>query len=256
MQADTASGPDWRDAAAYAPLLDADRSLFAWEWLRRDPLYRAAACRPGSAPLAAQPDRRARQFGLVAFEPCHLTVPEARPLWRSDVHPFVLRTALARAKTPGDTFELDRLERIARVIAGADAEHLLLSDGLHVIRLDGPRGAFTGGPVCLRYSIEGLRSAQPPILTLRRFLALSRTGRFSCSLHAREARARRWILALRAHDALSAGADQRGVAEVLLSRSVEEPCWRVREPSVRSQVQRLVGSARHMAAGGYRALLQ
>ncbi|MES2136922.1 MAG: DUF2285 domain-containing protein [Pseudomonadota bacterium] len=256
MQADTASEPDWRDAAAYAPLIDADRSLFAWEWLRRYPLYREAAGRALPAAPSGQPDRQARQFGLVAFEPPHVPVPEARPLWRSDAHPYVLRAQRVRAQNPADTFELDRLAHMARVIAGADSEHLLLSDGLHYIRLDGPQGAFTGGPVCLRYAIEGLRSAQAPILTLRRFLALSWTGRFSRSLHAREARSRRWILVLRTHDALSAGADQRRIAEVLLSRSVEEPCWRVRESSVRSQVQRLVRSARQMAAGGYRALLQ
>jgi hypothetical protein len=36
VEAKGPSGFDWRDAAAYAPLLEADRSLFAWEWLRRD----------------------------------------------------------------------------------------------------------------------------------------------------------------------------------------------------------------------------
>jgi hypothetical protein len=86
-------------------------------------------------------------------------------------------------------------------------------------------------------------------------LSLYRNRRFSRSLHAREARARRWILALRAWDALVAGADQREVAQHLLSRSAGDPRWRSREPSVRSQAQRLVRSARAFANGGYRALL-
>jgi hypothetical protein len=60
---------------------------------------------------------------------------------------------------------------------------------------------------------------------------------------------------LRAWDALRSGAAQREIAEVLLSRSAGEPRWRVREPSVRLQAQRLVRSARAMAAGGYCALL-
>jgi hypothetical protein len=60
---------------------------------------------------------------------------------------------------------------------------------------------------------------------------------------------------IRAADALAAGAGQREIAEVLLSRSVGEPRWRGREPSIRSQAQRLVRSARLMAAGGYRSLL-
>jgi hypothetical protein len=60
---------------------------------------------------------------------------------------------------------------------------------------------------------------------------------------------------LRTWDGLAAGADQRQLAEVLLSRSAGGPRWRAREPSVRSQVQRLVRSARAFAAGGYRVLL-
>jgi hypothetical protein len=56
-------------------------------------------------------------------------------------------------------------------------------------------------------------------------------------------------------DALAGGANQREIASVLLSRSVGEPDWRGREPSIRSQVQRLVHSARKMARGGYRELL-
>lgn len=37
--------PDWRDGAAYAPVVVGGRPALAWELLRRDPGYRAfAAC--------------------------------------------------------------------------------------------------------------------------------------------------------------------------------------------------------------------
>jgi hypothetical protein len=258
VQAETAYGPDWRDAAAYASLLDADRSLFAWEWLRRDPGYRAAAdrslqARTGMADAASA----AEHFGLVALEPPRLTVPNGRPLWRSDVDPFVLPVDLCGAASSAlDEVDMGQVQELARIIVEDGAEHLLLSDGLRSIRLDGPPGAFTGGPICLRYSIEGLIAAERRLLTLRRFLALCRTGHFSRSLHAREARARRWIIMLRAYDGLIAGADQRRIAQELFSSSVTEPRWRSRESSVRSQVQRLVRSARRIAAGGYRSLLR
>jgi hypothetical protein len=39
---ETSSRAEWHDAAAYAPLLEADHSLFAWEWLRRDPAWHSA----------------------------------------------------------------------------------------------------------------------------------------------------------------------------------------------------------------------
>jgi hypothetical protein len=258
VQAECSSWPDWRDAAAYAPLLDADRSLFAWEWLRRDPEYRAAAeaalpegARTGQAPSGAE------RFGLVAFEAPDLTVPEARPMWRSDVYRFVLPVDVRRGVVSAvNTIDVARLRDLARILADGGAEHLLLSDGLRSIRLDGQSGAFTSGPVCLLYAIEGLVTAERPLLTLRRYLALCRTGRFSRSLHPREVRARRWIRMLRAHDGLVAGADQREIAEALLSSSVAKPRWRSRESSVRSQAQRLVRSAQASAAGGYRRLLR
>lgn len=258
MQSESGYGPDWREAAAYAPLLDADRCLFAWEWLRRDPAYRSAAERA----LSRQPRSRgaglqAADFGLVAFEPPGVAVPHARPMWTSEVLPAVLRVEAARpAQTAADTVDIQSLQGFAQLIAGSAVDHLLLSDGFRAIRIDGPKDTFTGGPSSLRYAIEGLAAAEAPLLTLRRFLALCRTGGFARSLHRREARARRWILLLRARDAEAAGADQRQIAAVLFSRSAGDPCWRTREPSVRSQVQRLVRSARLFAAsGGYRTLL-
>jgi hypothetical protein len=254
VQAESISGLDWRDGAAYAGLLEADRSLFAWEWLRRDPQYRKAAGLALAAPDLSR--AAARSCGLIEFEDPRLGIPVARPIWRSEVHPYVLRVERGGIAQPGDRFDLARLGRMARLFAIGDMEHLLLSDGLHTIRLDGPRGSLSGGPVCLRYRPAGLHSAERPLLALRRFLSLCRTGAFSRSLHRREPRARRWILMLRTHDALASGSDQRTIAQSLLKSSVAEAQWRTRDPSIRSQVQRLVRSARHMASGGYRMLLR
>lgn len=248
---------DWRDAAAYAPLLGADRYFFAWEWLRRDPAYCAAAERAlaqradAGASLAAAAD-----FGLVAFEPPGLAVPDARPLWRSQVHPQVLAVERGPAGRADDRFALDRLSSLAVLVAREHSEHLLLSDGWQAVRLDGPPATFSAGGVCLRYRLEGLATAAPLMLPLRRFLTLCRTGTFMRSLHRPTPRARRWILILRARDALAAGAGQREIAEVLLSAAAAVPRWRSREPSLRSQAQRLVGAARTMARAGHWDLLR
>lgn len=257
MQSKAGPGFDWRDRAAYAPLLGADRSLFAWEWLRRSVRYRSAAESALSAGGdARRQDAAASEFGLVAFEPSHHSVPRARPLWRLQVHPQVLVVERGTVTRADDSFSLDRLSEFATLVTGEHSDHLLLSDGLRTIRLDGPRGTFRHGPAGLRYRVDGLASAEPLVLTLRRFLAICRTGRFARSLHPAEPRARRWILLLRAWDALEAGADQRRIAEELFSRTVHEPRWRSREPTVRSQAQRLVRSARGSAAGGFRVLLR
>jgi hypothetical protein len=242
---------DWRDAAPYALLIEADRTIFAWEWLRRDPSYREAARAASEGGEGVTPD----QFGLHAFEMPDRAAPHARPIWRMEAHPFVLCASALAAGPSSDTFELSCRGSLATIVQEAGAEHLLLSDGLRVVRLDISAGTLLRGPVQLHYALTGLQLVEKPLLTLRRLVALWRTGGFSRSLHVREPRARRWILALRAYDGVAAGADQREIASMLLSAVAGEPRWRSNAPSIRSQVQRLTRMARLMPAGGYRALL-
>lgn len=256
MRGENASVPDWRNTAAYAPLMAADRSLFAWEWLRRVPAYRAAAERALSKVGGERrEDEAAAHFGLVGFEDPDLAVPDARPLWRASIHPRVLSVERGSSSRPEDAFELDCWSKIAVFVTGEEQEHLLLSDGFRAIRLDAPLGTFAKGPVCLRYKLEGLASAEPKLMTLRQLLVLRRSGRYARSLHPGEPRARRWILILRASDALAAGADQRHIAEALLSVSARAPRWRSSEPSLRARAQRLVRSARAFATGRYLELV-
>lgn len=255
MDPDEEHDVDWRDAAAYAPLLGADRSIFAWEWLRRDPGYRAAALaeHPSAAGSSPAPER----WGLDAFENPRLAAPDARPIWSAGVHGPVLPALGAGPGPASDAFDLARFAAMATILKVPQGrEHLLISDGLRTIRLDILAGTVTGGPVQLGYLLTGFEAAERPLMTLRRLLALQRTGRFSCLLHRPESRARRWILMLRTHDALAAGADQREIATALLNRAAAERRWRSDAPSLRSQVQRLVRAARQMASGGYRKLLR
>jgi hypothetical protein len=248
--------PDWRDAAAYEPLLEADRSLIAWEWLRRDPAYRVAAerasreaCRRGSASEAPA------QWGLHAFEPPRLAAPEARPVWRAELHPFVLAVE-ASPSSGEDIFDLALLGEASTLVTAADGrEHLLISDGFRTIRIDVLAGSVARGSVELRYRLTGLARTERPLLTLRRLLALCRTGRFCRSLHPSETRAKRWLLMLRTRDALASGADQREIAAALLSPDARQRRWRTESSSLRSRAQRLVRSARAMEAGGFWALL-
>ena len=244
---------DWRDAQAYAQLIDADRSIFAWEWLRRDPDYRAAA-RIGKDKRGV---KNADHWGLHRFEDPLRAAPDARLLWRAEHHSLVLNAKALAPAAPTDAIEFGRLAALATVEAGdAGGEHWLLSDGLRAIRFDLIDGTASEGPVELHYMLAGRASANGPLLALRRLLALAETGRFSRMLHPREPKARRWILTLRAYDALAAGATQREIAAGLLSEDAAEARWRVNAASLRSQVQRLTRAARCFADGGYRAFLR
>ena len=248
---------DWKDGSAYAPLREADRSLFAWEWLRRDPDYRAAAGSiAGECGLELVSDERAAKWGLHAFEDPARGFGEARPVWRRGFYPLVLSAEAADDGARDDRFDLTMFSDFTSLIKGPDGgEHVLVSDGRHMLRLDILSGTLCSGPARLHYRIAGMVEALPPLLTLRRFLALWRTGDFSRSLHPPEARAARWILLLRTYDGLAGGAGQREIAEHLLDTDAAGARWRVAAPALRSRVQRLVRDARRMAGGGYRELL-
>ena len=256
MQTGEGNVPDWRDAAAYEPLLAADRSFFAWEWLRRDQRYRKAAERElEGIRLAAETSRTAESWGLHAFEAPQLTAPQARPVWSADVCPHVL-TVRAVPAYGEDIFDLERFRAICALVTATDGrEHVLISDGLRAIRIDVETGTLKDGPVRLEHMLAGFAGAERPLQTLRRLLAIWRTGQFSAGLHPAEARARRFVLMLRAYDACVSGATQRKIAAELLSGDAGQDRWRLKAPTVRSQVQRLVRSARAMAAGGYSILL-
>ena len=251
--------PDWREAAAYEPLLNADRSLFAWEWLRRDECYRAAAERALEADdgrALTEPGLAPERWGLHAYEAPDATAPDARPVWCGEVHAGVLGIEAAPPSSE-DVFDLERFAAISTLAMSTDErEHWLIADGLQAIRIDVVAGTLSDGPVELRYRLAGLAAAERPVLTLRRLLALSRTGAFSRSLHPNEPRAKRWVLMLRVHDALAAGANQRAIAAELLGSGAAMERWRVEAPSLRSQVQRLVQAARRSAGGGFWELLK
>lgn len=250
---------DWRDAAAYAQLLQADRSVFAWEWLRRDPAYRAATERAfeRASVSASGEGPEAERWGLHAFEAPGCGAPAARPIWCAEIHPYVLEVDAAPASDACDSFELARLRGMTTLVAAAGRpEHLLISDGLRTIRVDVLSGSLRNGPVRLQYRLSGFGTAERPLLTLRRLLALWRTGRFAAALHPVEARAGRFVLMLRAWDAITSGATQRELATELLSAEAGDARWRVNAPTIRSRVQRLVRNARAMAGGGYVSLLK
>jgi len=216
--------------------------------LRRTAAYRAAV-------VSAAPARPAA-FGIYQFLDPSTGVPDARPMWLGDASAYVLRCHAKPAGQGRDVFDLRSLGPIASLADGGGTEHLLLSDGLASIRLDIVSGTLRPEPVTLCYELEGIDAALAPLLTLRRFLALARTGNCSKLLHPPERRAARFVRELRVHDAMTAGASQRDMAIALFGRPCEPAGWRTHVPSLRLQVQRLVRRARLMADGGYRDLLR
>ena len=160
------------------------------------------------------------------------------------------------AASDPDAVDLVALAQWLSVVADASGEHAVLSDGWHRIRLDVERGSLAAGTVLLRYRLSGVASAAPKIVPLRRLLDLSRRRRFTRSLYPSDPRVDRWLMALRVHDALRAGASQSEIARVLFGGDPDDDRFGRHSDSLRSRVRRLVREARALAAGGYRLLLR
>jgi len=89
-------------------------------------------------------------------------------------------------------------------------------------------------------------------MTLRRLVTLLETGRFARSLFPSEPRAPRWLIALRAYDATTAGASQREIAEQLFEPRYRGARWKTDDDFLRLRVSRLLRLARRMVPGEYR----
>lgn len=251
--------PNWRDSAAYR-FDRLDRPGFAWEWLRRDPAYReaaiAAAAGAGVAGLGmdavGDADARAERWGLVAFEDPALAAPVARPIWLGRWDPAVVEAdAVACDQGDPDAIPMELLAPLATMVCTAGVEHLLLTDGWRRVRIDVRNGFLLSGPVRLRWQLVGVASAAPKVMALRRFLSVAASQSFSNRLWPREPRARRWTQALRAHDALAAGAGHREIATLVAAEGAVQAGWRTRNPSTRLQAQRLSALARSLAGHGF-----
>ena len=157
----------------------------------------------------------------------------------------------------GDAFDLHRFDSLATVLRSPDGhEHLFLSDGAHHLQIEVTAGTLLDGPVRFHYELSGFKHIEAKTLTLRRLILLRRLGRFPRGLYPPERRARRWAMALRAHDAAGAGATHREIAAALFGEKVVKEDWCSRSDYLRLRVQRLVRTADKLVNGGYRDLLR
>lgn len=240
--------PDWRDPAAYHALRGCDASHHAWEWVRREPSYRAA--------YTLGDHQKAACFGLHRLEDPDLCAMTARPLWTEAADPFVI-TVHARPTSDPGAFDIKHLGHAVQVhVDDSHGEHLIVGNGRRSLQLNLLSGTFRAGPVQLLWRIPHPADALPAIVSLRRLVIWHRTGRLVPIDHPSAARAARWSTLLRVQDALIAGASQREIAQILFGGHLIGHRWRVEAESYRLRIRRLVRSARQVAESGGAMLLR
>lgn len=212
---------------------------------------------PHALPGRASCDRNSG--GSTFAEDPQIAAPDARLLWLAEFDP----TTLSVTAVPGDPTDPDRIDVallapwLSLVTDLTGREHAVLSDGRHHLRVDIDSGSLaSGGAVVLHYHIQGVASAEPKLLSLRRLIDLCKHRRFAAHLFPADPRIDRWLLALRVSDALSAGASHRDIANELYGADRVGSGWHGEAESLRLRVRRLARDARILAGGGYRALMR
>lgn len=234
----------WRRDQAYAYLLGVERSMFAWEWLRRTEDYRLCWSRVRRAPAGRQAEA-AQLFGLAELLAPELGADRARPVWLQAADPRVVPARPLVAEAEGaNRFDIRTVAAWVTVVLDEDdIEHWRIGTAARSVRLDVHEGTLLGGPTGLAYQLSGLPRLAPKLPALAELIRLAHSARPVLKIRP-EKRARRWIAELRAADALAAGARQLEIAEVLFARELATQGWRARDESLRLRVQRLVRNAR------------
>ena len=205
-----------------------------------------------------QPPTQLFGGGFTFAEHPDVEAPDARIIWRADFDPGTLEVVVSPVTRRGpDDVALAAIEPWLTIsVDSASREHAVLSDGWHHIRLDVADGHLAGHDVVqFAYRLSGLTSTESRLLPLKRLIHLCRHRRFARSLYPPDPRIARWLLLLRVHDALSAGASQREIGIGLFGEARVDAQWNGRTDALRSRVRRLVRDATSMARGGYRSLL-
>jgi hypothetical protein len=229
--------PDWRDADAYRPLLDAEPAEWAWEFGRR----------------AAGPTQSPAELCYVAQAPRGDPRPAVLWRWRCDPSVPVLSVSSAAGADPG-ALDLKRLDLPVIVVRSEDGDqHVWIADGPRRQRFAVVEGDALAGPVRCQVHLPSAGPGEAALEGARRLIGLRDTGRLPPIRLRPMARPERWMQSLRAHDARQAGASQREIALCLFGAARVREDWSGGSDYMRMRVQRLVRGAQSLVAGGYRA---
>lgn len=255
---------EWHPAAAYLYALTLDGPALAWEYLRRNPQYRADydrhAC--GSADEAAH----AAPWGLRMLEDPARDARYAQPAWLPDpdalpqLHPdaaavpdapvFALWGIPGRRQLVHDGQRLQltayRPEGTLRVALSPSLEHgMAYAHGLAAGARLRERWRAAAATMERFDAYYGRDAARPSSLAHPHGHAHGRPDRIAL-LHMRS---------LQTLDGLAAGATQREIAQALFGAAVVAERWHDLG-EMRAQVRRLARRGQALVDGGYRRLLQ
>jgi len=252
---------DWRNPASYSYTRSLTRDAWAWEFLRRNPKYRAAwdEITRGGRPLSTAEKAATGQFEVLSFEDPKRTALETHVLWTPRVSSFVLPLRVERERSSSDLERVD-LSTLSRraVVKQRDGavHHLLFNNG-------GRRLQLAVEADCLRGCAALLTNARLDGLALKRRISLLQrlsdflaTGHLAERLYPPGSRNRRFAILLRALDGWLAENSQRVIGESVFEGADIDRDWRDCECPLRDRLRLILRRARWLMDGGYVSLLR
>ena len=182
---------------------------------------------------------------------------EAVCFWRPDWNPSALiADARPVSSTHPDAFDIAAFGDMATVIVTNDGrEFLSLSDGQHRLHIELRSGTLLDGPIIVRFDIDSGQPLREKAAALLRFQCVRDRRRLPPGPAPTKRATQRVVNALRAFDAVQAGAKQREIAQALWGENILKTNWGTDSDCFRSNVQRLIRTGRELVDGGYRRLL-
>jgi hypothetical protein len=261
--------PDWTKADDYAWLNLLSRREWAWEFLRRNPDFRAAwqsaRLEYGVAGYTAQTTMIASieetpsltQWGCLYCSTPEQNSREAVVFWLPDLCPSVLRLNAFPLTEKIDTIPFvlrEMVSRSALLETPNRPQHLLFMEGGRSLQLV-IQGADVTKPVRLMADGTPDRTlARPQLRSLQCFNDLRLLGRLRPSYVQRDPLSARWKLVLRALDGELAGASRQEIARHVLPEYTDER-WHSPDRPLQFRVLRALARGYALMRKGYRSLL-
>ena len=258
--------PELRTSAYYTYTLLLNASGWAWEFLRRNLLYRhawalerkaerRALARPsGVRPRA--PRDRASPWGLRFLEPPHLTGLEVVPFWRTDAIPAPARAGIVAGAAPAsELFDLFAEPGDKAVCLTPEGALAVIEIGRTTVRLR------FADPAELRDQLPlEVRMAETPSDTRERDAALRfvHRGTLAAAPAGRYVPGNvvRLMQQLQALDGRLAGAGPREIAEAVYGPEVVARDWSNPDGLLQRRTHYLIERGTALMSGAYRTLLK
>ncbi len=246
--------PNLRDPATYRWMATLPKLGWAWEFLRRNPNYRAEYAAQRARTVEPATPLNSDLWPLIRFEDPDRDARQADVLWRREACSSVLPLSAIEdcASEPSRDLSIRAMKcRVTKVQEG-EVCHVLLAEEGRSLQLE-IRGSLSGASL-VTPALPGRQHAANRVTAIRRLNDAVTHGELRPQLYPRDKRGPRLIKVVQALDGWLAGAHHREIAVSLFGANRVTSEWSNGD-HLRDQVRRAIGYGRSLMESGFRRIL-